>query len=164
MKALALIAIGLSATANSVVAQSAAMWPPPAGILVRVESPVLGADPHRGRLVSASADSVVLRTAQLNNAITVPTAAVTRMEVATGTHTRRLKGTLMGLAIAGSAGFVLTAATWSKPKECFMCMDFGRWGDSAFIGGFTGVLGALAGFIAGTSATETWQPVDLPRK
>lgn len=163
MKAFFSIVAGLAIAVAPLSAQSAAMWPPPAGILVRVESPVLAGETH-GRLVSANADSVVLRTAQLNNPIAVPTAAVSRMEVATGTHTRRLKGTLMGLAIAGSAGFVVTAATWSKPKECFMCIDFGRWGDSAFIGGFTGVLGALVGFIAGTSATETWQPVDVPRR
>jgi len=43
-------------------------------------------------------------------------------------------------------------------------MDFGRWGDSAFIGGLSGVVGAIGGLIAGSFATETWQPVDVPRK
>jgi hypothetical protein len=164
MKALALIIVGSIVSAEAVVAQSTAMWPPPAGILVRVESPVLGGETHRGTLVSANADSVVLRTVALNNSIAVPTATVSRMEVATGTHTRRLKGMLIGLAVAGGTGFALTAATWSKPKQCFMCIDFGRWGDSAFIGAFTGILGAVGGLIAGSFATETWQPVDVPRK
>jgi hypothetical protein len=164
MKALASIIVAVVATANSVIAQSAAMWPPPAGIMVRLESPVLGGEKHHGTLVSANADSIILRTVQLNNPVAVPTASVSRMEVATGTHTRRLKGTLIGLVVAGGAGFGLAAATWKKPKECLFCMDFGRWGDAAFIGGFSGILGAVGGLIAGSFATETWQPVDVPRK
>jgi hypothetical protein len=164
MKALALIITGLVVTGNAVVAQSSAKWPPPAGIQVRVESPVLGADKHRGTLVSATADTIVMRTVQLNNPIAVPTGAVTRMEVATGTHTRRLKGMLIGLAVAGGTGFAIAAATWHQPKPCMFCIDFGRYGDAAFVGSFSGILGALGGFIAGSFATETWQAVDVPRR
>ena len=164
MKTFALIIVGLFVTADAVIAQSTASWPPPAGIRVRVESQVLGAQKHTGTLVSANADSIVLRPVQLSNSIGLPTTAVSRMEVVTGTHTRRIKGTLIGLALAGGTGFALAAATWKKPKECMFCMDFGRWGDAAFVGGFTGILGALGGFIAGSFATETWQAVDVPRK
>ena len=164
MKIFALIIVGLFVTADAVVAQSTASWPPPAGIRVRVESQVLGAQKHTGTLVSANADSIVLRPVQLSNSIGLPTTSVSRMEVVTGTHTRRVKGMLMGLALAGGTGFALAAATWKKPKDCCFVMDFGRWGDAAFIGGFTGILGALGGFIAGSFATETWQAVDVPRK
>ena len=164
MKTLALIIVGLVVIADTVVAQSAASWPPPAGIRVRVESQILGAQKHTGTLVSANADSIVLRPVQLSNSIGLPTPAVSRMEVMTGTHTRRLKGTLIGLAVAGGAGLLIGAVTWEKPKERMFCMDFGRWGDAAFIGSFTGILGALGGFIAGSFTTETWQPVDVPRK
>jgi len=164
MKTFALIIVGLILTADAVVAQSSASWPPPVGVRVRVQSPVLGVQKHTGTLISANADSIVLRPVQLTNSVGVPTADVTRMEVMTGTHTRRLKGTLMGLAIAGGTGFALAAATWHKPKDCCFVMDFGRYGDAAFIGSFTGILGALGGFIAGSFATETWQTVDVPRK
>jgi hypothetical protein len=164
MKALVSIIVAVVVMANPVAAQSAAMWPPPAGILVRLQSPVLGGEKYRGTLVSANADSIVLRTAQLNNPVAVPTASVARMEMVTGTHTRRLKGTLIGLLVAGGTGFGLAAATWKQPKACFFCLDFGRWGDAAFIGSFTGILGAVGGLIAGSFATDTWQPVDVPRK
>ena len=163
MKTFALIIVGLVVTTDAVVAQSAAGWPPPAGIRVRVESQTLGAQKHTGTLISANADSIVLRPVQLSNTIGLPTPAVSRMEIVTGTHTRRLKGTLIGLAVAGGAGFAISAATYKKPKACFMCMDFGRYGDAAFIGSFTGILGAVGGFIAGSFATETWQTVDVPR-
>ena len=164
MKTLALIIVGSIVSAGAVAAQSAAVWPPPAGIQVRVESPVLGGDKHRGTLVSATADSIVLRTVQLNSPIAVPTGAVTQLEVKTGTHTRRLKGMLIGLAVAGGTGFGIAAATWHKPKPCMFCMDFGRYGDAAFIGSFAGIAGAVGGLIAGSIATDTWQPVDVPRK
>ena len=164
MKTFALIIAGLIVTADAVVAQSVASWPPPAGIRVRVESQFLGAEKHTGTLVSANADSIVLRPVQFSNSIGLPTPAVSRIEVMTGTHTRRLKGTLLGLAVAGGAGMLIAAATWEKPKDCCFVMDFGRWGDAAFVGGFTGILGALGGFIAGSFATETWQTVDVPRK
>ena len=164
MKTFALIIVGLVVTADAVVAQSAGNWPPPVGARVRVESQILGAQKHTGTLISANADSVVLRPVQLTNSIGLPTSAVSRMEVMTGTHTNRLKGALIGLAVAGGAGFAISAMTYKEPKPCFMCMDFGRYGDAAFVGSFSGILGALAGFIAGSFATETWQAVDVPRK
>lgn len=164
MKTLALILTTLVVATDAAIAQSAAMWPPPAGITVRLESSVFGGEKHRGTLISANADSIVMRPAQLTNPIAVPTATVSRMEIASATHTRRLKGTLIGLAVAGGTGFALGAATWKKPKDCFLCMDFGRWGDAALIGGFTGILGAVGGLIVGSFGTETWQPVEVPRR
>ena len=164
MKTFALIIVGLIVTADAGIAQSATGWPPPVGIRVRVQSQALGAQKQVGTLVSANADSIVLRPVQLSNSIGLPTSAVAQMEVMTGTHTRRMKGTLMGLALAGGTGFALAAATWHKPKDCCFVMDFGRYGDAAFIGSFTGILGALGGFIAGSFATETWQAVDVPRR
>ena len=165
MKIFALTIVGLIVTAHAAVAQSAASWPLPAGVRIRVESPTFANRKQTGTLLSASADSIVFRPVDLTNSIGLPTAAVSRMEVRTGTHTRRLKGMLVGLAVAGGAGFALTAATWTKPKNpCFMCMDFGRWGDAAFVGGFTGIVGALGGLIVGSRATDSWEPVDVPRR
>jgi hypothetical protein len=164
MKTFALTIVGLIATAQAGFAQSTASWPPPAGIRVRVESPTFGKVKQIGTLLSAGADSIVLRPVDLTNSIALPTASVTRMEVATGRHTRRAKGALIGFVVAGSAGTAIAAATWKKPKPCMFCMDFGRWGDAAFIGGFSGILGAVGGFIVGSRATDSWEPVEVPRR
>jgi hypothetical protein len=65
--------------------------------------------------------------------------------------------------IGGIATAAITAATWKKPKDCFMCMDFGRAGDSAFAGALGGAIGGIVGLMFGARQSDTWVPIDIPR-
>jgi hypothetical protein len=124
---------------------------------------MFGHDKQVGTLMSATADSVVFRPKSLSNTVSVATMDIRRMDVGRGTHTRKMKGALIGFVTAAVLGGAITAATWQKPKNCFACFDFGRSGDAAFIGGFSGLLGAIVGGIVGSRATESWEPVFIPR-
>jgi hypothetical protein len=89
---------------------------------------------------------------------------INRMDVAEGTHTRKLKGAGWGFLIGGGLAAGIAAATWRKPKPCdqlFCNFDFGRGGDAAFAGVLGGVAGLIVGALVGSRATDSWVPVRL---
>jgi hypothetical protein len=154
------LAAPLAMTAQEAVNSS---WPIASGSRVRILSPVLGGQKTTGTVVSATKESILFQPRSLETPQALGVSAITRIDVSQGTHSRKLKGAGLGFLIGGLGAAAITAATWSKPKDCFMCMDFGRAGDSAFMGGFGGIVGALAGLIVGSHQTESWRAVEIPR-
>ena len=160
MRLIALVLLGLGTTGAWAHAQSngAVSWPPPPGSRIRLTSPVL-VGKQSGTLVSADKDSVIARLEKFSNPFAVATSNVTRMEVASGTHTTKGKGALLGFLIGGGATALITAATWKDTNG----FDFGRWGDAAFAGGFIGLAGAVIGTVVGMRSTQSWESVSIPR-
>jgi hypothetical protein len=136
-------------------------WPVATNSRVRIQAPILGDKRQTGTLVATTNDSVVFQSFDQPVSRSLAVTDITRLEVARGTHANRWKGALLGFAILGGAGAGYTAATWSKTDEGAQFMDFGRAGDAAIVGGFTGLLGALAGALIGSRQTDTWVPVQI---
>jgi hypothetical protein len=158
-----LCAIAL-ATPLAVTAQAVnSSWPLASGSRVRILSPVLGDKKEQGTVVSVNSESILFRPKSAEASQSLGVNAITQLDVARGTHSSKLKGATWGFAIAGVAAAAIAAATWKEPKDCFMCMDFGRSGDAAFAGAFGGIVGGVVGLLVGARQTETWVPVEIPR-
>jgi hypothetical protein len=136
-------------------------WPVANTSRIRVQAPILGDKRQTGTLLAATNDSVVFQPMNQSATRSLALTDITRLEVARGTHTNRWKGALLGFAILGGVGAGYTAATWSKNDEGAQFMDFGRGGDAALVGGFTGLVGAVAGAIIGSRHSDTWVPVQI---
>ena len=158
-----LCTIALAAPLALTAQEARSSWPLAPGSRVRILSPALGDNKEQGTVVSMTSESILFRqkSAQASQSLGVNT--ITRMDVSRGTHSSKLKGTGWGFLIGGVASAAITAATWKKPKDCYMCMDFGRGGDSAMAGALGGTFGAIIGLLVGSRQTETWVPVDVPR-
>jgi hypothetical protein len=140
----------------------APQWPVPAGSRVRIMSAVLGDQRQTGTVVSAGADTLVFRPARDASAITVPTPNIVKMEIVTGTHTRKMKGGLLGMLIGAVAGAALGAAAYKDPGPCFCILPDTRSFDAALGGFLLGVVGTGVGVIVGARHTDTWTPVAVP--
>jgi len=130
------------------------------GTKVRVTTVGFESSRQIGTLLSANKDSVVFLTTGMPVATTLPTARVKRLEVASGTHSHKWRGFLIGFAVAGIVGGGLEAANWKKSNNEF---DFGRWGDAAFVGVASTLAGSLIGLLIGAPASETWKTIPLPQ-
>ena len=139
-------------------------WPIAPGSRVRISSRVLGDGNQTGSVVSATSDTLVFRSAKQSISTAISTPNIARIEVARGTHSTKAKGALVGLLIGGLGTAALVAATWTPPKNCFGCLDFGRGGDAAFLGVFGGLGGAIVGALVGMRETDTWVPVAVPAR
>ena len=151
------------------IAQSApgADWPVASGSRIRILSPVLGEKMQTATAVSASTDTLVFLLPRHSAGQALTTAAITKMDVSTGTRSHKAKGAMIGFAVGAAAGAILGYATYKRPRcqsQSFGCIqiDFGPGGDAAFAAGLGGVLGLLVGTIAGTHKTDTWVPVRMP--
>ncbi|MGH7603340.1 MAG: hypothetical protein ACRENK_04990 [Gemmatimonadaceae bacterium] len=137
-------------------------WPVASDSRVRIFSPLIAEKKETGILVSATADSIVFRPTNEVGNRSLAVSDINRMEVVQGTHTRILKGAGWGLLVGGGLAAGLTAVTWQKPKNCGLCIDFGRGGDSAMAAALGGTAGLVVGALIGSFATDTWVPVRLP--
>jgi hypothetical protein len=138
-------------------------WPLATGSKVRILTPVLGDKKEQGTVVSVTNESILFREKSAQSTQSLGINTITQLDVSRGTHSNKLKGAGWGFVIGSVAAAGITAATWKKPKDCFMCMDFGRAGDSAFAGGLGGIVGSVVGLLVGARQTETWVSVDIPR-
>ena len=140
-------------------------WPLAPGSRVRILSPVLGDKPKTGSVVSSTSDTIFFRSAKQSNPTALGAPNIVKLEVAHGTHTRTMKGTLLGLTFGALGGAALAAATYKTPKCQTFCIDvFGR-GDTAALGGVLGgAAGAIVGGIWGARPTDTWVPVTVPQR
>lgn len=140
-------------------------WPLTPGSRIRILSPSLGTNLQIGSVVSATSDTLVFLPAKesFSTAITAPN--ITSIEVAQGTHTRKLQGALLGLLLGAGAGAILASATY-KPPKCASgdwCWDILGQGGVTALGGMLGSLvGVVAGTIVGARPTDTWVPVAVP--
>lgn len=160
MVAVALIGPG---TAGAQMLPSA-RWPVAASARVRITSPMLGGERQTGTVVSATTDTLFFRPANLSSSVAVATPDIVKMEIATGTHTRKAKGAGVGFLIGVGVGALVGAATWKKPAPCdFFCLPDSRSFDAFLGGSLGGLVGAVAGALIGAPATDTWVPVAIPR-
>jgi hypothetical protein len=137
-------------------------WPIVPGSRVRILSPVLGDQKETGSVVSATSDTLVFRPVKLSTAFPIATPNIVGIEVARGTHSRKLKGALLGLMAGAGAGAIVGYASYKRPDCSSFCIDFGPGLAAAIAGGLGGILGTVAGTIVGARQTDTWVPVAVP--
>jgi len=161
----------LSAAALLIPALSAAqtpdpVWPIAAGSRVRIVSPILGDQRQTGFVAASTADTLVFRPAARDaSPIAIATPNIARIEVASGTHSRKAKGSLVGFLIGAGAGALIGAATYKKPKPCGFCfIEDSRGFDAALGGVLGGIVGVITGTVVGSRQTDSWVPVAVPRR
>ena len=133
------------------------------GARVRITS--AGAEPRIATVVSHAGDTLLVRWPEFANAVAVPLAGVSRLEVSTGRHRRVLKGLMWGSVAGGATGALVGAATY-EPCEateflgCFLepenRMQSAAWGSLVGV-----TLGLVVGGFAGLAPRERWQSVPL---
>ena len=158
LQAVSLVVPVLSAAQSAVTPD----WPPASGSRARILSPVLGDKKQSGTIVSATPDTLFFRQSAQSPAQSLSTSQIASIEIARGTHTRGRKGALIGFLLGAGVGAATAAATY-EPCEC-IALDFGRGGSAAFGGFLGGILGAGIGALVGMRHTDTWVPLEVPRR
>ena len=159
----ALVAPSLSAAQSPLIPT----WPVTAGSRVRISSPVLGDKLQVGSVLSATSDTLVFLAAKQSTSTVLSTPNIVGMDVARGTHTSKMKGTLMGLVLGAGAGALIGAVTY-RPTKCDAasgqwCLDlFGQGGATAVGAILGGAVGTFTGLAIGSRPTENWVPVAVP--
>lgn len=148
------------ATAQSVSTQ----WPLDSGSRVRIQAPIFSDKTQQGTVTSTQADTLRFRAWRTTASTAVGVKDISRIDVFQGTHSRKIKGTVIGFALGAGLAAGITAATWKKPTNCGLCMDFGPGGDAALMALPGGLVGGLVGFLVGAQQTDTWVPVRLPNR
>jgi hypothetical protein len=143
-------------------------WPVAAGSRVRVVTPAFGKE--EGTAVSVTQDALILRATGDTAYQPIPLAQVTKLDVSTGTYSR--KGTFagIGLLIGAGAGAIAGAASYPKPtcdRRTQICFDKlvgpGSRRASAVVGGLLlGLIGAAVGAFVGADPIDKWAPVAVP--
>ncbi|MEO8909513.1 MAG: hypothetical protein ABI408_04725 [Gemmatimonadaceae bacterium] len=150
-------------------AQSAAAWPIAPGSQIRILSPVLGDELATATTVSVAGDTLIFRRGAESSNQALATSSIARLDVVTGTHSRKTKGALIGFALGSVVVGILRYATYQTP-HCingpFGCLqlDVGRGRNAEIAAGFGGIVGAIGGLIAGSGQTDTWTSVALPNR
>lgn len=154
---ISLIALILAA-APTLQAQDASLLG--AGTRVKLVTPALDVAQQTGTVVSATRDTITFRSDVFPVTRSLAVADLTSLEISGGKETHRGRDALYGLAIGGSAGALLGAATYKKPKDCYWFCDT-RSTDTVAGAIAGGLLGTLIGaFIVGSNdKTERWVPL-----
>lgn len=138
------------------------------GARVRVTAPSLGPTPLPARVVTASADTLVVHPDGASGFdVTLTRTEITQLDVSVGRSTRKARLALIGAGAGALVGLVAGAATFTDP-----CVDnpaicagwFYETQQSAAAGGLVGgaVLGAIAGAVAGQLwKTDRWMRYPL---
>jgi hypothetical protein len=91
-------------------------WPIAAGSRVRILSPILGRTVQTGSIVSATSDTLVFRRGTQSTSTPIAAPSIVSIDVAQGTHTRKLAGGLLGLALGAGVEAIIGDVTY-KPYE-----------------------------------------------
>jgi hypothetical protein len=170
---LSLLAAGVIALpVRATDAQDAARAPLASDVRVRVTAPGLHRKPIVGRLVRADRDTIALAAGALAPLVSIPVAAVTRLEVSQGRRAGAgaRRGAAMTALVVGAAGATLT--TIVAVDAAIERARPGRCGESGCYYGQTVVAvlsvvataagaagGALVGALVGA---EGWERVSVP--
>jgi hypothetical protein len=137
-------------------------WPLSPGSRVRILSPVFGDQMQAGRVVSTTADTLVFLPAKQSTSTAIATPYIFAIDVANGTHSRKMTDALIGLLVGAGGGAIIGSATYKRPKPCAFCVDFGPGAQAIAIGALGAIGGTLVGVIFGMRQTDTWVPVAVP--
>ena len=138
-------------------------WPIDSGTRVRIVSPVLGRRVATGRVISTNPDTLFFRWDKRSAPTAIATPSIIRLDVARGTHTTKLKGSLIGLFLGATTGALIGAATY-RPSCNGFCFDLGE-GFAAAAGGLVGGAGgAIVGALVGSRQSDKWVPVTVPSR
>lgn len=127
---------------------------------VRVRAPAIAKSRIFGTVQRANPDTLVLRSvtpAGADTVLAIPVAAISRLQVSTGTRSNAGKGLGIGLLAGGLAGAGIGALS---------CRDEGNLLGSSGCAKILGILGAGAGAILGviigsTSRSDVWGEVRI---
>jgi hypothetical protein len=144
-------------------------WPIAAGSHVRVLTPAFGK--QEGTAVSVTKDSLIFRAANDAAFQPIPVAQITKLDVSTGTYSRKGTYAGVGLLIGAGLGAIAGAASYPKPtcdNRVQMCFNNivgpGSRKGSAILGGvLLGLVGAGVGAWVGSDPIDKWAPVALPK-
>jgi hypothetical protein len=183
MRFLKLICVALLLAASPSAAQDvpaaqdipASDWPIAVGSRVRIRSALLNDSRNQytplgfryvmGTVVSATPDTLTFRADGDTAAATaiIPTQRILMLEIARGTHDNRGKGALLG-SLAGLIGGEAFAAITHNSCQEGNCDGF--YGPGVLnTGRLFGVLAGVAiGAWMGSRPSDTWVPVEVPRR
>ena len=139
-----------------------AAWPLDSGSRVRIQAPIFSGQEQQATVLRTDGDTLHFQPWRGAGSNVVGVNDITRIDVHQGTHGRKLKGALIGFALAGGVTAAITAATWKRSPG--LSIDFGRGGDAALAGFFAGMAGGVVGLLVGAIETDTWVPVNLPNR
>jgi hypothetical protein len=131
----------------------------------RVRITHAGQKPRTAVVVAQRADTLHVRWPEYTNAVALPFAEISRLDVSTGRHRKVLKGAALGTLSAGAVGAVLGAATYTPCESteflgCLMAPTSAS--ESALLGGVVGgVVGLIVGSLVGLPARDDWRQVSL---
>ena len=105
-----------------------------------------------------------MRWPENTNAVALPYAGISRLDVSTGRHRKVLKGAAIGTLSAGAVGAILGAATYqpceSSGFDCLLAPTSAS--GSAVVGGVLGgTLGLIVGTLVGLPKRDDWHQVSL---
>jgi hypothetical protein len=118
------VALCLAPTAIATAQSRSAEWPLDSGSRVRIHAPIFSEKTQLGTVVRTQGDTLHFRACCGTTSTAVGVQDITRMDVFQGTHSRKMKGGLIGFAIGGGLAAGIAAATW-KPSTS-LALDFGR--------------------------------------
>jgi hypothetical protein len=145
-------------------ATPSSQWPVAAGSRVRIQSPLLGERAQTGDVVAAAGDTLVFRQAKSAAPVAIATPNIVKMDISSGTHSRKAKGALLGFLIGAASGAAIAAAAYKKPEPCGFCiLPDSRAFDATLGGALLGIVGTGVGIIIGARQTDIWVPVAVPR-
>ena len=130
------------------------------GARVRVTLP--HEEPRAASVVTRTADTLVVRWADLAGMARLPFGQMTGLEVSNGRHRSLAKGAGWGAAIGAGAGAILGALTYS-PCDGFDCIvtPSSRSEATAYGAAGGGVLGLVIGGLVGLKPHEEWERVSI---
>ena len=129
------------------------------GARVRVRAAPLGPTARTARVVTAGADTIVVRPDDASGFdVTLPKAEITQLDVSEGRRTRKARMALVGSGVGSVVGYIAGAASFSDPCKTEPAICAGFFYDTRRSAAFEGALtGALFGAVAGAITGQLWK-------
>ncbi len=131
------------------------------GDTVRVTAPSMDMDDSIGTVAALETDTLTVKVEERADALYVPLADITKLEVRHGQRSRAGKGALIGLGVGAAAGVTLAFVACAG-KECYSDSNDATGVVALIFGAGGALLGAGIGAIIGSSIkTDRWESVPL---